>query len=381
MKKKVLFFIPSLEGGGAEKVMVNILRQADKSNIEPVLLLLYPFEHSPYRALLPEYVRVIVAGRNSDSIVEKIKQGMHFFKTVYRVKPKAIVSMLTHCNIMAVLAGMVFGIRVVACEQNTLGEVIKAKEGRNILWIPVAPLVKIVYRFADKIIAVSEGVKINLTDEFRIPAHMIEVIYNPIDIDRISELSRMPLEHPFFQGSAPVILAIGRLVRQKRFDLLIRAFREVLSELDARLIIAGEGPERESLQRLAKDLGIGEKISLVGFQANPYAFLSKADVFVLSSSYEGLPMVLLEALACGTPVISTDCKSGPREILDNGRCGLLVPEGDEGALAEGIVRLVRDKALQEALSHLGKKRARDFSIDEVFKQYERVIYQSAEKSV
>jgi|MudIll2142460700_1097286.scaffolds.fasta_scaffold09138_5 glycosyltransferase involved in cell wall biosynthesis len=380
MKKKVLFFIPSLEGGGAEKVMVNILRQADKSNIEPVLLLLYPFEHSPYRALLPEYVRVIVAGRNSDSIVEKIKQGMHFFKTVYRVKPKAIVSMLTHCNIMAVLAGMVFGIRVVACEQNTLGEVIKAKEGRNILWIPVAPLVKIVYRFADKIIAVSEGVKINLTDEFRIPAHMIEVIYNPIDIDRISELSRMPLEHPFFQGSAPVILAIGRLVRQKRFDLLIRAFREVLSELDARLIIAGEGPERESLQRLAKDLGIGEKISLVGFQANPYAFLSKADVFVLSSSYEGLPMVLLEALACGTPVISTDCKSGPREILDNGRCGLLVPEGDEGALAEGIVRLVRDKALQEALSHLGKKRARDFSIDEVFKQYERVIYQSAEKS-
>ena len=241
-------------------------------------------------------------------------------------------------------------------------------------------MVKIFYRFADKIIAVSEGIKTNLVEEFRIAAGSIEIIYNPIDIDRINELSRMPLEHPFFQGSAPVILAIGRLVRQKRFDLLIRAFREVLSELDARLIIAGEGPERESLQRLAKDLGIGEKISLVGFQANPYAFLSKADVFVLSSSYEGLPMVLLEALACGTPVISTDCKSGPREILDNGRCGLLVPEGDEGALAEGIVRLVRDKALQEALSHLGKKRARDFSIDEVFKQYERVIYQSAEKS-
>jgi len=131
MKKKVLFFIPSLEGGGAENVMVNILRQADKSKIEPVLILLDPFEHSPYRELLPEYVRVIVVGRNSDRSVEKIRQFINFVKTVHREKPKTILSMLTHSDIMAILAGMVFGIRVLICEHNTLGEVIKTREGKT----------------------------------------------------------------------------------------------------------------------------------------------------------------------------------------------------------------------------------------------------------
>lgn len=373
-KKKVLFFISSLECGGAERVMADILNQADKSRIEPVLLLLYPFENSPYREFLPKKeVKVIVVERNSDSSVEKFRQLVHFIRTVHKERPKGIISMLTHNNILAIVAGLLLGKRVIVCEHNTLGEVIKTREGRRILWFPVSPLVKVLYRFADKIIAVSEGIKTNLTEEFNIPAHTIEVIYNPVDIDRIGTLSRMPQEHPFFQGGAPVLLAVGRLACQKGFDLLLRAFREVLSELDARLILVGEGHERESLQSLAEDLGIGEKVSFMGFQANPHAFVSKADVFVLSSRYEGLPMVMLEALACGTPVISTDCASGPREILNNGRCGLLVPTRDEGALAAGMVRLLSDKALRERFSMLGRERAKDFSISGIVKRYEHAI--------
>lgn len=373
MKKKVLFFISSLEGGGAEKVMVNILRRADKSKIEPVLLLLYPFEQSPYRKLLPEHLRVIIVKRSSDTSIEKIKQFVKFIRAVKKENPRGILSMLTHNNILAIMAGISLGIKVIVCEHNTLGEVIKTREGRRILWFPVAHLVKILYRFADKIIAVSQGIKKNLVEEFRIATDTIEVIYNPVDIDRISELSRIPIEHPFFQGDAPVILAVGRLVWQKGFDLLTRAFREVLSELDARLIIAGEGHERESLQRLVKDLGIATKVSFVGFQTNPYAFMSKADAFVLSSRYEGLPMVLLEALACGIPVVSTDCRSGPREILKNGECGMLVSSGDVDALSDGILRLFKDKQLREKYSLFGKERAMDFSLDKIIKQYEDII--------
>jgi len=375
-KIKVLFFISSLDGGGAEKVMVNILSHIDRDKIDPSLILFYPFDDSPYRKYLRGDVKVTVIGRKSDSFFEKIRQFLNFFRAVHREKPRVILSMLTHNNIIALFAGVLVRIRVIVCEHITLGEVIKTREGRTMVWFPVAPLVKILYRFADKIIAVSEGIKINLTEEFRIAAGTIEVIYNPVDIARISWLSRMHLEHPFFQGGVPVILAVGRLVWQKGFDLLLRAFREVLSELDARLILAGEGHERESLQRLAKDLGIAAKVSFVGFQTNPYAFMSKADVFVLSSRYEGLPMVLLEALACGTPVISTDCKSGPREILDNGRCGLLVPVRDMKALSEAIVRSLKDSELRENFSRLGRERATDFSVDRIIRQYENVIHES-----
>jgi len=373
MKKKVLFFIPSLEGGGAEKVMVNILRRADKSKIESVLMLLSPFEQSPYRELLPEHLRVIIVKRNSDTCIEKIKQCVKFIRVVKKENPKRILSMLTHTNILAIMTGISLGIKVTVCEHNTIGELIKTREGRRILWFPVAPLVKIFYRFADRIIAVSQGIEKNLVEEFGIAAGTIGVIYNPVDIDHISGLSSRPLEHSFFQEGVPIILAMGRLVRQKGFDLLIGAFREVLSELDARLIIAGEGHERESLQGLAKDLGIATKVSFVGFQTNPYALMSKADVFVLPSRIEGLPMVLLEALTCGIPVISTDCCSGPCEILKNGECGLLVSSGDVDALSDGILRLLKDKDLMEKYSLVGKERAMDFSIDKIIKQYEDII--------
>jgi glycosyltransferase involved in cell wall biosynthesis len=179
----------------------------------------------------------------------------------------------------------------------------------------------------------------------------------------------------------PIVIAIGRLVRQKRFDILIEALSNVLTEIDARLIILGDGPDRELLERLVEDLGIPDKVSFEGFQINPYKFLSKAAVFVLSSQREGLPMVILEAIACGIPVVSTDCPSGPREILENGRCGLLVPVNDVNAIANGIKKLLNDKNLRKEFSTLGRERAKYFSIDKIVKQYENVICESINQKV
>jgi glycosyltransferase involved in cell wall biosynthesis len=377
---KVLFFISSLDGGGAERVMVNLLGNIEGSRIEPVLVLLYPAATSPYREYLSENIRIIVVERSTNSFFEKIKQFILFIRSVHKERPRILLSMLTHNNLMALCAGILLRIRVIVCEHITLGEDIKTEEGKRMLGVPVAPLVKILYGYADRVIAVSEGIKRNLIEEFRIPARKIRVIYNPIDSAAITELSTIPPEHPFFQGRAPVVMGAGRLVTQKRFDILIKAFSSVAKEMDARLIILGEGPGREALQKLVRDLGMEDKVSLAGFHGNPYQFLSRADVFVLSSGYEGLPMVILEAMACGVPVISTDCRSGPREILQNGRCGLLVPVGDEAALSKGIVTLLRDRTLRENFSKAGKERAKDFSVSEVIAQYINIMKEVASGS-
>lgn len=379
-KIKVLFFISSLEGGGAERVMVSLLGNIEGSRIDPVLILLYPATESPYRKYLPEKIRVIVVERNSDSFFAKIRQFMSFLRCVRRERPQILLSMLTHNNIMALCAGIFLRIRVIVCEHITLGEVIKTGEGSRMLGLPVAPMVSIFYGFADRVIAVSEGIKRNLIDEFRIPAGKIRVVYNPIDCDSITELSTIPPEHPFFKGREPVVIGAGRLVTQKRFDILIKAFGSVLKEMDARLIILGEGPERDALQKLVRDRGMEDNVSLAGFRENPYQFLSRAAVFVLSSGFEGLPMVILEAMACGAPVISTDCRSGPREILRNGEHGLLVPVGDVAALSKGIVTLLRDRTLREKFSKAGKERAKDFSAGEVATQYRSMLFEVASVS-
>jgi glycosyltransferase involved in cell wall biosynthesis len=376
-KIKVLFFISSLGGGGAERVMVDLLRNIDRGRIEPILVLLYPYEDSPYRQYLPEDIRVIVVTRKSDSLPGKLLQLLNFIKTIHKEKPNVIVSMLTHNNIMAMLSGLLFGIRVIACEHNTLSEVIKTEEGRRILGFPVSLLVKSCYRFADKIIAVSEGIRLNLISDFGIMSEKVQTIYNPIDLNRIKALISDSPEHPFFRDQKPVVIAMGRLTAQKGFDILLKGFSRVISEIDARLIVMGEGPQRAYLENIIRNLGIVDKVYLSGFQRNPYALLAHSAIFVLSSHYEGLPMAILEAMACGIPVISTDCRSGPREILQNGQCGILVPVNNETALAEAITRLLNDREQREEFSKRGKERMKDFTVNEIVRQYEDVICEVA----
>jgi glycosyltransferase involved in cell wall biosynthesis len=375
-KMKVLFFIPSLDGGGAEKVMVQILRSVNSERIKPVLVLLFSYENSPYREYLPEGIKIIVVQRKSDSALDKIRQYAGFLRAVFNERPHVIISMLTHSNIIAISAGLIFRTKVIISEHIALGEAIKTEDGGRILWFPTKQLVRIFYRFADKIVAVSEGIKTNLVEEFNISSYKIEVLYNPIDLNRISELCKISVEQIFFKERAPVILSVGRLVPQKGFDILLIAFRDIIKKMDARLIILGEGPEKESLSRLVNDLAITEKVSFSGFQKNPYKFMSRADIFVLPSRYEGLPMVILEAMACDTPVVATDCKSGPREILQNGRYGVLVPTEDIDALSTAILELLRDKALRASFSRLAKQRVKDFAVEKIVSKYEELFYKS-----
>ena len=242
-----------------------------------------------------------------------------------------------YANIVAVWARKLTGIprRVVLNEQNTLSSV---SNGENDLrWKLYPELARWFYPWADGITAVSKGVADDLAQAANLCPDQIQVIYNPIVTSDLLKKSEAPLEHPWFgSGEPPVILGVGRLTAQKAFDVLITAFSQVRKTQQARLLILGEGEERPMLEALVKQLGLEQDIALPGFVSNPYSYMAHASLFVLSSRWEGLPTVLVEAMSVGTPVIATDCPSGPREILRNGQYGPLVPVDDSTALARAI---------------------------------------------
>ena len=196
------------------------------------------------------------------------------------------------------------------------------------------------------------------------------MVYNPVVSPGLEDEARQSISHPWFnRDGPPVILAVGRLTAAKDYPTLLRAFSMVYQKQPARLLILGDGKERAPLESMVRQLGLTENVQMPGFVVNPYAYMARARLLALSSRWEGLPGVLVEALACGTPVVSTDCKSGPREILENGRFGRLVPVGDPDALAAAIL-----DTLQTIPDHaLLKRRAEDFTLEKSVKEYLRVF--------
>jgi len=207
---------------------------------------------------------------------------------------------------------------------------------------------------ADGVIAVSEGVK----DELILVNNSLDVrvLPNPVLTPAFDAQAREPIEHPWFRsGDIPVVLGVGRLLRSKGFATLIEAFRAVTLNMSCRLVILGEGAERPVLEQLVRDLSLEDRVSLPGFVVNPLPFMRSARVFVLSSEYEGMPNSLLQAVACGTAVVSTDCKSGPREILRDGRLGRLVPVNDSRAMAGAILEAIDVGAHPSAAAYIREK--------------------------
>jgi glycosyltransferase involved in cell wall biosynthesis len=233
------------------------------------------------------------------------------------------------------------------------------------------------YPQANGIIAVSNGIARELREVLGAPEERIRVIYNPIDLDRIASLAAEPVDDPWFRpGEPPVVLAAGRLIPQKDYPTLLHAFSRLRRNEQARLVILGEGKERPRLEAMSRDLNLAADIRLPGFQANPYAYMARAAVFVLSSVSEGLPTVVIEALACGRPVVSTDCPYGPAEILGNGEYGRLVPIGNPDALA----RAIQSTLTAKIDPHNGTKRAKDFELGAVAQEYLRFFFQDAPDS-
>ena len=288
-----------------------------------------------------------------------------------REQPDALLSAKTHANLVAIWSRKIAAgrTRVVISERSTMSTVIKnASKWR---WRFMKPLLRKVYPQADLIVTVSRGVAEDISSYIGIPQDRMTTIYNPMLTEHIKTQSSFPVSHPWLNNEEiPVILGVGRLVPAKDFPTLLRAFALLRAQRPARLVILGEGRERAMLEKLGMELGIDSDLSLPGFTDNPYAFMSKATVFVLSSKLEGLPNALIEALACGCPVVSTNCRSGPDEILDNGAFGTLVPVRDANALAEAILQTVEHPQDADRL----RARASEFDINTIAKRYLKALF-------
>jgi glycosyltransferase involved in cell wall biosynthesis len=231
-------------------------------------------------------------------------------------------------------------------------------------------LMKRLFPLADEIIAPSDGVADDIAAIARMRRARISMIYNPVFGPSLLAQAAAEIGHPWLtKGDVPTIVAAGKLKRQKDFPTLLRAFAHIRRALPSRLIILGEGSERASLVKLAEELGLAGDVALPGQVRNPYVYYRRAAVFVLSSKWEGLPTVLIEAMACGCPVVSTACPNGPSEILDNGRFGPLVPVGDDRELAKAVLDTLTNPLPKESLI----ERARCFSIEEAALRYERLM--------
>jgi glycosyltransferase involved in cell wall biosynthesis len=355
--RPIAFFLPTLHGGGAERVVINLLK--GMSNYQTPLDLIVATTDGPYLNQVPPQVRVInlATGR----VIKAILPLSNYLR---KNQPIALISHMNHANVVAVLAKKIVRTKtkLILVEHNTL-----SSEKSNLIRARfVPPFMKLLYPFADEIVAVSQGVAEDLESQLNLEKGKVNVIYNPIVDDELIAKGKLPLDHPWFEkGSPPVFLAVGRLTYQKDFLTLIKAFGILRSHKLARLIILGEGEQRTELEAMINQLGIVESVSMPGFVDNPYAYMSRAIAFVLSSRWEGLPTALIEAMACGCPVIATDCPSGPREILEAGKYGALVPVGNEIALSTAMLDILNSSVNVDVLV----QRTRDFSVEKANSQY------------
>jgi glycosyltransferase involved in cell wall biosynthesis len=358
--KHIALFLPSLRGGGAEKMMVHLANAFVGRGIKVDLVLVKA--EGPYLKLVSSRVNII--DLNASRTLVSLPGLVLYLK---KERPTTLLSTLTHANIVALWAKRIARVptRVVVRQANIINYVGRFRKNSK-----SSLLVRLFYPWADGIVAVSTGVKDNLVNAARLKPDKIKVIYNPTITPEIEQKYLRPVtSHWLAENNNPVILGVGRLSKQKDLSTLIKAFALLPKELNAQLVILGEGEERPNLEELVNELGLVDRVYLPGFVDNPYYFMRMATVFVLSSAWEGLPNTLIEAMAAGTPVVATDCESGPREILDNGRYGLLVPVGDVNKLSREISKILTDPVLQAKLARLGRERAKDFTVDKIAPEY------------
>jgi glycosyltransferase involved in cell wall biosynthesis len=355
-------FLMDLDGGGAERVMINLARGFSEQGLKVDLVLVKA--EGPYLYQLPPNVRVVKL--ESSRLILSLPALARYLK---QEQPPVLISALEDTNMVALWARKLAGVstKVVVTVHNHLSR--EAKNATTLKRRLTPQFVKWFYPRADTIVAVSQGVAENLVD-IGLPSQKIKAIYNPIVTPELSEKLQQSIAHPWFlPGQPPVILGVGRLEKQKDFPTLIHAFARVRQQHQVRLMILGEGSERSHLESLVQELGLTEDVFFGGFVANPYAYMAQATVLVLSSAWEGFGNVLVEAMAAGTPVVSTDCESGPAEILANGQYGKLVAVGDSEGMAKAIAQ-----SLEEAPdSKLLQERADKFSLEKALAQYQQLL--------
>lgn len=366
MEEKKIAILASFSGtGGVERMISNLLNGFSAFGVKTDLLLIRA-DNLHYLDSIPDKVNLIKfkSRHNFTALPELVK----FLKTE---RPHALLAAKDRAIFVAAMAKTITKskTRIVARLGTTVSEGIREKPlptriMRNLI-------MKLSYRLIDETICVSKGVAEDLANITGLKATRFHIVRNPVITEKLYQLSKETVNHPWLTNKeVPVILGIGRLTRQKDFGTLLKAFHIVQQDIPSRLIILGEGGMRRELTKLIRGLKLKEYVDLPGFTPNPYPYIKNADLFVLSSRWEGSPNALTEALALGVPVASTDCPSGPKEILQNGRFGPLVPPGDYKALAEAMIKVLNSplpsKIFQQAVA--------EYTVEESARRYLQILF-------
>jgi glycosyltransferase involved in cell wall biosynthesis len=284
----------------------------------------------PWREALDPRTDLLVLGGRARGLPFKMSRYLRSYQ------PEVVIAFMTGFNIVAIIATALSGWRgqLLVSERTSL-QLTWAEAGFWRSWV-LWGLMRLLYRRANRVVAVSQQLANDLVMQLNLPARKVVVIPNPVPVEEIRRMSMVPVSHRFFSEGVPVLMAVGRLHSVKDYPTLVRAVADLRERQDVRLIVLGEGPARSELEALVKSLGLSEVVDLPGFVSPPWPWMARADVLAFSSWAEGWPNVLAEALALGVPVVATDCPTGPREILDGGRFGRLVPVGDVGEMSAAI---------------------------------------------
>lgn len=373
--RRAWILLPSMHTGGSERVILNILKHHDRKRMNFRLILL--LKKGELLSEVPEDIPVQavekilpIPGTGWLSFIELIRLAR-------REAPDVILSFLWYANFVALLAKVVgrLDCRLVVSERSSF---LGSQEGFGIELFRKL-IARYLYRYSDSVLVNSKGLREQLQDLFHMNAEKIHVIYNPVDWEEIGELSRGEVQSDWFREKIPIVVGIGRLHPAKGFTYLLRAIKILVDgDCPCRLVLvggvgAGRSSEKEEIDRIIGKLGLEKFVWLTGHQENPYKFLSKATVFVLSSLYEGFPNVILESFSLGIPVVSTRCPTGPEELIDNGVDGFLVKTRNPVALANAIRNLIRDPGLREKIGKAGKRKADQFDVRKIVRAYESVL--------
>jgi glycosyltransferase involved in cell wall biosynthesis len=369
-KLRILFFTSTLGGGGAEKHLLRLINHLDRERFEvSVAVARNSGEFEP--ALAADVQRHCLTGtRQRSATVGMLRSIRPLRRLIERERPDVVFSVLDLPNIANVVAlrGLASRPKIV------LGIQTPPSIAYGNSWHPVSQLIlrliPKLYPHAESVVALSKGVASELLSISPSLQDRLTVIHNAGVETDVLEKATEPLPQV---ESRPLVVACGRLKSLKGFDFLIDAIAEVRRTVPATLWIVGEGEERSALEKRIKRRRLNGHVRLLGFKSNPFKYMAAADVFVLSSLFEGFGNVIVEAMACGAPVVATDCPYGPREIISDGQNGMLVPPANASALAEAILRVLSDEVLSKRLSSEGKKRAEDFDAHRIAAAYEAVF--------
>jgi len=360
----IVLFIPSLRCGGAEKVFINLAEGLQQYNVKPIFFI--ADASGPFLKNIENKFSIINC--NVKHVYQALPYLCSFIK---RYNIPYLLSAMDHTNIISILAQkLVFAnTKIFITIHSSLSQRLNNQStNKERLLFKLTPFF---YKYANGIIAVSHGVAMDLVRHTKMPRNKISVIYNPVISTDIYKLSNESTQHPWLKDKEkiPIAIGLGRLVPEKNFSSLIKAIYRVNKVVKCRLILLGDGEERENLIALIDRMGLNDLVSLPGYVSNPYAYIRRASVFVLSSIREGLPTALIEALALGVPVVSTNCPNGPAEILANGRYGILVPVDDIEKMSASIIEILTKRMN----FFIPKDWIEQFTIDKVTQSYLKLM--------